>query len=226
MATPWRTNNNFYRRYLYNFVLLYKKRADLKMFLEIILSLVTIIIFGIFAVRPTFVTIASLITEINSKVDISQQLDQKIANIGTAQTLVDQNREKIDRLNIAIPDSPTPQTYIRQIEGLVTKNSVLLEQLRMEDIALVGQEATDETLPTEPIDETETITSLVLPPTAAEINISLSVSGSYLSLLSFLKDVQNTRRPLVIDTFLVNSVIENRGQKLVLTINGRIPYIE
>lgn len=221
MAVPWRSSNSFYRKYLYNYVLLYKNRADVKIFLEIILSLITVIVFGLFAIRPTFVTIATLLTEIKTKEDISLQLDQKISNISTAQELVERNQDRIALLHSAIPSIPTPHTYVRQVEGLTIKNSVKIEQLRMENVTLVG-ETKEEITPS--FDE-DTPDILVLPPQAGAIEFSLSASGNYLSLLAFLKDIQNARRPFVIDSFSITNVVESSQEKVVLTLTGRVPYI-
>jgi hypothetical protein len=60
MALGWRQGYSRYRAYFLNIYNLYKQRPDLRMFLEILLSLGAIAIFAAFAVRPTALTIVQL----------------------------------------------------------------------------------------------------------------------------------------------------------------------
>ena len=61
MATGWRGQYIRYRGFFLNIVDLYKKRADLRAFLEVILSISTVTIFLLFALKPTMLTIVSFV---------------------------------------------------------------------------------------------------------------------------------------------------------------------
>ena len=69
MALGWRGQYYRYKDYFLNIVALYKQRRDLRAFLEVILSLSTVIIFVVFALKPTALTIISLYNEIKVKKD-------------------------------------------------------------------------------------------------------------------------------------------------------------
>lgn len=222
MATG-QTNKLLYKRYFYNLMLFYKNRQDVKMFLEILLSLTTVCIFIIFAIRPTLVTIAKLTTDISSKQQIVAQMDQKIRNLSEAQNVYNLNRETIDLLDISIPNRATVQSYIRQAEALSRQQNVNLESLNLNNIVLAGNESV---VVQEVIDEEEALKN-AFPEGASEVKMVISVSGNFSSLLSFLKQIEQTIRPLKIDGVSFNTLTqENISQRVVLTITGRLPFIQ
>src|SRR4030042_569746 len=118
MALGWRNQYLRYRELFFNIIAVYKQRTDLKVFLEILLSLVTISFFGIFALKPTFLTIGQLITEVRGKEETVAKMEQKINDLNMAQSFFSQQPEKISLVKSAIPEIPEPQTFVRQIEGL------------------------------------------------------------------------------------------------------------
>ncbi|MDP1710294.1 MAG: hypothetical protein Q8L28_01635, partial [bacterium] len=92
MAQGWRKEYSRYKEYFLNVVNLYKQRADLRVFLEIILSLTTITIFAIFALKPTAVTIIGLVNEIKDKENSLSGLNQKINDLKTARNIYNQSQ--------------------------------------------------------------------------------------------------------------------------------------
>src|SRR3989344_2584626 len=98
MAVRWRQDSGVYRKYLQNIVVLYQSRQDIQIFTEMLLSLGTIIIFGLFAIKPTLVTIAELITEQRAKNETIAIMDQKINNLVEAQTLFETEKDRLATL--------------------------------------------------------------------------------------------------------------------------------
>lgn len=222
MAVIWRQEQLFYRKYLYNLILLYKNRDDVKMFLEILLSLVTVAVFGLFAIKPTAVTIASLTTEISSKGETIAIMDQKIENLAIAQQVYEQQRDTLRLLESSVPSKPDPHLYVRQIEGLITRHSLLLEGVTIEDVTLVGEE---EIIEAQEITDPNLPVPVSFPPEAKSTAVTISLSGDYQKQQEFLNDLQNLRRPILIDSISFDSVVTSTEEKIVLTIKGRIPHI-
>lgn len=222
MAVAWRQNSSFYQKYLLHMMSLYKTRADFKMYLELLLSLATIAIFILFAIKPTLTTIANLSSEISAKQEIVTGLDQKIAALGQAQQLVEQHSSQIAILNESIPSTPEVTNYIKQIEGLAQNHSLLVETMETNSVSLIGP----------PIDSSQTssanqneIPPSPLPDGASPIPVNFSISGQYSDLISFLADVENLRRPTAIDSIAINSIETiNQTGTIQLTIKGRVPY--
>ncbi len=185
------------------------------MFMEIILSLLTISFFATFALRPTALTITQLLQDIKAKEEVVDQLDKKIADLAKAQSVYQQNAPRLTSLNQSLPDEPQPEAYARQIEGLATRHGVNLNSMVMDDVVLVGEVKTTSLL---------NPNIAALPAGAGEINFSLNVIGVYSNLTSFLSDLENLRRILKIDHTSISVAQVEEGKTLTLTVNGRIPY--
>lgn len=207
MAVSWRQNYLRYRQYFLNTLTVYKKRKDFKMFLEVLLSLTAIAIFGSFALRPTALTIVQLINDTKAKQEVIVQMDQKITDLAVANNLYSQELSRITLLDTAIPDSPQPEVFIRQTEGVVNKNGVELIGSSIGEVVLAGE---DESPPEE----------------ASELVVSITASGEWPALVSFLGDLENLRRPLAVNSASVNSVEKKEGNTIVLAISALLPYLK
>ena len=96
-------------------------KTKFKIYLELILSLSTVLIFSLLAIKPTVLTIIELNKEIKAKQETSLNLKQKIKNLQTANNLMQNELENIIYIHQAIPDNATPETIIKQIENVRKK---------------------------------------------------------------------------------------------------------
>lgn len=215
MALGWRKSYLRYRTFFLNIYSIYKRRPDVKMFLEIILSLFTISIFATLALRPTVLTITQLLEEIEAKEETIEKMDTKIRNLQTAQNIYNQEQSRIVLLDQAVPEEPTPESFVRQIEGLASTRNVSVLGMSIGEVVLVGKEeekkVSDEVTP--------------LPQNAGQVIFSVSVQGDYDQLDTFFNDLNSLRRPLKIDSINFNSAETEEGQTLVLVVQGRVPYL-
>lgn len=214
MALGWRKSYLRYRSFFLNLYNVYKRRPDVKMFLEIILSLVTISAFGVFALRPTALTIVQLLEEIEAKEETIEKMDIKIENLQTAQSLYNQQQTRISLLDQAIPDDPTPESYVRQLEGLASTRAVSVLGMSIGEVVLVGTQ-----------EEPESSDLEKLPQGSGGLTFSISVEGQYAQLNNFFNDLRNLRRPVKIDSANFNASETEEGQALVLVVQGRVPYL-
>lgn len=214
MATGWRGQYSRYTGFFLNIVDLYKKRSDLRAFLEVILSLTTIVIFTTFALKPTILTIISLTREIKEKENVLSLLEQKNIDLQIASDLLIQNQNKIEAIDSAIPTSPNPDKIAVQIQGLAFKNSVSLLGLSIGQATLIGKNpSVEQRSDFKPIQNA-----------GGEMTISVSVKGSYYSINSFAKDLENLRIVVKVDLTTINASTTETGQAIVAVISGRVPY--
>lgn len=215
MALGWRSQYARYRSYFLNVLAIYKQKPDVKMFLEIILSLITISFFGVFALRPTVLTIANLLTEIKEKESVVVKMDTKIANLEKAQNTYLNESFRLPIITSSVPLSAEPEKFVRQVEALAAKNSVRVLGMSIGETTIVGKEdAKKKSKETSP-----------LPEDAKSVDVSISLTGSYSALSTFASELLNLRRPVKIDLFGFNSSQAETGASLVLVISGRTPYL-
>jgi len=219
MNPGWRRNYLRYKTYFLNVIGKYRDRAEVKAYLEILLSLLTISIFGIFALRPTLVTIAGLIREIETKRETLAKMDDKIQKLSQAQSLYDRERSRIALLNTAIPNRPTPEIFARQIEGLSVKNSVSIFGIETGSATILGEDTS--------VNQSTASEGLSLPQNAGQVNYIVRLRSpieGYQSLHSFLTDAENLRTLNKFISVDMSTVTDNEGRFLILLIDGLLPY--
>jgi len=216
MAPAWRNNYLRYKTYFLNISAQYSKREDVKKFLELLLSLATISIFAVFAIRPTLITIAELFKEIQGKKTTVAQLDEKIRNLTAAQASFESQKDTIALLDTAVPAEPKPDSFIRQFEGIIGQNTLEILSISVEGATLLG---------TPKVEDSKVEDAATLPEDSSGLAFVLNVSSTYPSLATFLADLERLRRPIKIDSISFNSSITEGGKELNLVVNGRTPYL-
>lgn len=215
MALGWRGQYYRYREYFLNVLDLYKRRADLRAFVEIILSLSTVTIFLVFALKPTALTIIGLVQEINEKRATLDTLNQKINDLTMAQTVYAQNKALLPSLDTAVPTKPEPDVVSKQVVGLAAKDSVNILGLSIGQVTLIGTEP-----PTKRVSEFKP-----LPSGAHEMPVSINAQGDYPALLSFLSDFENLKIVSRVDVVGISASQASGQSVIVALISARIPYL-
>lgn len=217
MQTSFKQIYSRYRGYFLNIISLYGKKPDVKKFLELFLNLIAVSVFSLFAIKPTIATIIGLIKEIKAKEDTISVMDEKIANLKNAQNLYYQNKVAIDILNLAIPTSPAPDLIARQIEAVTKINSISPNAITFSSTVIKGGDSAKK-------NKEETAG---LPPKTRAIIVSLSGKSSYDTIKSFVTNLENMRRPFIVDSLSISKktiVKEGDTGELSFSIIGRVPY--
>jgi hypothetical protein len=215
VAPAWRNSYLRYKTYFLNVSSQYSKREDVKAFMELLLSLATVSIFAIFALRPTLITIAQLFKEIEAKKAIIAKLDEKIKTLSLAQENYESQKDNIALLEIAIPASPNPDSFIKQIEGVIGRNAVGILSINLGESTLLGT----------PKEGVLIVGAEPLPEGAAGLSFTINVSSGYPTLASFLADLEALRRPVKIGKVSINTSITDLGRQLILVVVGQTPYL-
>jgi hypothetical protein len=186
------------------------------MFLELLLSLATVSIFAVFAIRPTLITIAELFKEIQGKKTTVAQLDEKIQNLAAAQAAYESQKDTIAILDTAVPGEPKPDSFIKQLEGVIGQNTLEILSISVEGATLLG---------TPKVEAATTEDVSPLPEGSSSLVFVLNASSAYPSLATFLADLERLRRPLKIDSLGFSLLITEESRELNLVVNGRTPYL-
>lgn len=190
-----------YQKYLLNMIAMYRQRPDLKAYLELFLSIITIAFLLVFAIKPTLVTIGTLVTKINVEQKTSDDMDTKIKNLGTAQTLYNANEDKIILLNQSVPKGPDVGGYIRQLEGVMKKDGITPLSFSInKQVDILGSTG------------------------SGTVRVTGAVSGSYGGIFGYLKDIELMRRPSFITRLDLVTNISDTTKTINLTTTQEAAY--
>lgn len=184
------------------------KNPVTKVSLEIFLSLFLVIFFGIFVIRPTMVTIADLIKEIDDKQELEQQLQRKIASLATAQDEFNQYKDKIKYLDQAIPSQPELVRSLKTVEKIASDNKVIISSLKTSEIP-----------------EEKKVQMFDLDQLARiDLYFTFQVMGNYPSIKNFIEDLHQYRRAFMVEEINFNIQDRITLQTLRASMTIRVPY--
>ncbi len=171
---------------------------------QLVFSILAVIVFAIFAIRPTLLTMSDLIKEMHDKETLNQALIQKVAALSSAQAEFAISQDKIEILDQAIPPSPRLAEAVSIIEKIASDDNLLIRTLQANEVPREDSTATSS-------GEKTRISKPIV----------ITVQGDYPTIRKFVSDLQNTQRIFVIDSVIFN-LSDERGQKrlqAIITIN-------
>lgn len=213
MAISFEIGYHRYRRYFTNISALYQKKKA-RVYTGLILSLLAVAFFSFFAIRPTLVTIASLVKEIEDKRMIAQKLQEKINALSLAQKEYVAVSSELPLVEEALPQEPDLPLFIRQLETLSVQSGVTLRTIQFGRVNLRGR----------PVSKPDSVKTKQKEETSG-ITFNFSASGSYQNLKTFLQSLENLRRLVVISSFAFRPEEKEEGQLLILNITGEAYYL-
>lgn len=139
------------------------------------LTIFTVIFFIIFAILPTFKTIASLAKEIDDARTVEAKLQQKIHSLNQADTLYSEVAPRLAILDQLVPPQPEFERLAWQLHWLAEQNQVTLINGSFGDFPIIGQGNSKNG-------------------ELAPISVSLSATGNYQAIKNFLADLHRLDR--------------------------------
>ncbi len=179
-----------------------------KVSLELFLSIGLVVFLAIFAIKPTLLTMTDLISEIEDKKDLNEQLEKKIAALSTAQNEYLQVEPKLSLLDQAIPQEPELIRTLKLIEKLATEHSVVIDGIAIAEIPAEESGAI--------VDNSQK--QLTSSP------MSISLAGDYLSIRNFSQALQDNRRTFSIESVTFSMDQDRDIKELRATLHLNVPY--
>lgn len=202
MALKPRRNYRRYQRYFVDLQALYQKR-EIKLYTGLILSLLTVAFFGLFALRPTLTTIAGLVGDLQDKKTINQKLQEKINNLSRAQTNYSQTVNSLGLLDQALPSNPSVSQIAYQIEILAQKSNLVVRSINFESVNMKGES----------------------PKQKNEVSFDFTLNGDFQSLKIFLGSLENLRRIITINSFSLSRSKNTETQTMTLNVLGKAYFL-
>lgn len=203
MALDWQTELHRYRRYFVNVGQLYRQKK-VRVYTEIILSILTTAFFLFLAIKPTAVTITGLIKEIKDKELVAEKLEEKISSLSVAQNEYQNLQSELYLVGESLPNDSRVSLLVKQLEVLALKSQATIETVQFNQVNLK-----------EKISEGK----------LQEIGFSLALTGDYPNLKNFLQSLGELRRLVLIESFAFKAG-KKEEQPLVLTLNAKAFFLK
>ncbi len=160
------------------------KKEKTQRFTSLVLSLIALSFFGLFAINPTLSTIAKLQKELADDKFVDQRLQEKINNLLTLQKKYQLIQADIPVVLTSVPKDPQLPLLLGQIQSIAKKSNIALNNLQTFQVEAVNPEASQKNY--------------------SSFSFSISLQGNYNDLTKFLSDLVNMQRVITIDTVSIN----------------------
>ena len=117
---------------LMSFIMEKRQQKQFRQTFEISVTLIFISFFLIFAIRPTVLTITSLVSEINTKKELAEKYKKKINSVIQAQTVYSQAQSNYQLINASLPDNYRFSQAATQIRGITQSSGLSADQIEFD----------------------------------------------------------------------------------------------
>lgn len=190
-------NNNYYNL-LHNL-----SETRTQKILSIILTLMALCLFGLFAINPTLSTIAKLRKEISDNEIVNQKLEEKISALNSLQQAYSRLESDIPTVLASIPKSPFVPLFIAQIQSLAKRSNIQVSQLQSSQVDLFKEDGESKKY--------------------YAYSFSLSGDGTYEDITEFVENLTNMQRVVGVDVSSINNA-ENNNVSLRINFQGVTYY--
>lgn len=176
--------------------------------LELILSVLAVIFFAVFAIRPTLLTMSDLVKEIADKKELDKQMDLKIASLHTAEEQYDKYENKFYLLDQSIPRQFDLIESLKMIEKVAGEDQLVINRISVSSII-------------DPISDLEAVEKL----TEFQrdfLLVNVDVAGDYLKIKRFVEKLINLRQLMIVDQVSFSKKTESGDLSAQIRIN--MPY--
>lgn len=167
--------------------------------ISIILTLIALCLFGLFAINPTLSTIAKLRKEIADYEIINQKLGEKISALNALQQAYSRLESDVPTVLASIPKSPFVPLFIGQIQAVAKNTNIQMSQLQSSQVDLFKEDGGSKKY--------------------YAYSFSLTGDGTYEDITKFIENVTNMQRVVGVETSTINNA-ENNNRSLRISIQG------
>jgi len=190
-------NNNYYNL-LHNL-----SETRTQKIISVILTLIALILFGLFVINPTLSTIAKLRKEISDNEIVNQKLGEKISALNSLQQAYSRLEDDLLSVLGSIPTSPLVPLFIGQIQAVAKNTNIQISQLQSSQVDLFKDgEVSQKYL---------------------AYAFSLTGDGTYEDITKFIENITNMQRVVGIETSTINNA-QNNNRSLRINIQGVVYF--
>ena len=198
-------NSQIYSRY-FTYIKPITRLPIIKTYGSTIFTLIIIVIFIFFAIKPTVETILVLQKKLAETSQVLEAVNKKANDLSQGK----QNYDSLDpniksKIAEAIPDTVTFRSITQELEQTAKLHEASVSALQIQPIVIDAK--SDNTVGT-----------------LSEIDFTFNVEGAYAQLIALLQDLRLSSRLISIDSLSLSKVSEGSG--LIMSITGKGYYIK
>jgi len=171
--------------------------------ISIILTLMALCLFGLFAINPTLSTIAKLRKEIADYEIINQKLGEKISALSSLQQAYSRLESDVPTVLASVPKSPFVPLFIGQMQSLAISSNIQLSQLQNSQVDLFKEDGESKKY--------------------YAYSFTLTGDGTYEDITRFIENITNMQRLVGVDVSSINNT-ENNNISLRINFQGVTYY--
>lgn len=173
-----------------------------KLATSVILTLLALSLFGVFAIGPTISTITELQRQLDDAKEVTRKLKQKATNLYTLQEKYQTLQPELPIILGALPKSPETTLLLAQLQSAATTANLSIRTLHVFEVELAPGKFLGGKLP-----------SYVY---------TIELVGNYPNMLKFLSTISHFDRIITIDAMTINKAGDNVSQEqLQLSVRGK-----
>lgn len=173
----------------------------------IILNLITMSVFILFAIKPTVETILVLQKKLEDSNQVLAQITQKAENLSLAKKNYSEMNSTIkSKIQTAVPGQVSIKTLTASLENIALTNQASISALQIQPV---------------------TIQSIDNPTNAKklkELSFTYNIEASYTNMVNILKELQKTVRIISVDNLILNKT--ESSSNLLMSVTGKAYYLE
>lgn len=199
-------NSSIYSRY-FTYIKPVAKLPIVKTYGSTIFTLIIIVVFIFFAIKPTVETILVLQKKLVESTEVLEKISKKANDLSTAK----QNYDNLDtniknKILEVIPDSISLKSVTQTLEQTAKFHDASISALQLEPVVIN-------------VKNEQTSTNLL-----SEIGFTFNVTGNYVSLTAILQDLRSSSRLISIDSLSISKLSE--GSDLIMSLKGKGYYLK
>lgn len=200
-----RNETSIYSRY-FTYIKPVTRLPIIRTYGSTIFTLLVMLIFIFFAIKPTVETILVLQKKLADAEAVLQKVTQKANDL----SLGKQNYDDLDsavknKIHTVIPDNVELKSLIQTLEQITVRNEASVSALQFQPLSIEPK-----------IDNA--VGSI------SEVKFTFNIEAEYKNMISLLQDLQTSSRLITIDNLSLSKVSEGSG--LIMSIIGKGYYIK
>jgi Tfp pilus assembly protein PilO len=173
------------------------KKEKAQEYITIVLTLATAIILGLFAINPTFSTIANLQKQIDDNNFVQQKLQQKINNLAVLQEKYNSLQPDLSIVYDAIPKITMVPIFIAEVQAIAKNSSLTITSLQTSEVKLSNQT-----------------------PDNSSFDFTITANGTYHDMVKFLDTISHFQRVVAIKDISIST----QSNALMLSFQGTVYF--